>query len=290
MKLYCIINPQAGRGITAKLWPMIEKNLQKLMVQLEFVFTQYPGQAKDLAQAAIENDYNGVIAIGGDGTINEVINGLVGSQIPLGIVPTGTGNDLSKSLRIPQDPLEAIIVIAKGNKLEINLGEINGTYFANVASVGFDAAVANWVNKNKIFKGKAAYYSAIFYNIIKNKHYQLTINLDSHSIEKECTLTAIANGNYYGAGQMIAPRAVINDGFFDVVVVSAVSRGEILKTLPDIKEGKHIANPHVAIYKAREVTISSKEKHVPIQADGERIVGLPQTFRISDNKLKVFVP
>ncbi|MDN5323596.1 MAG: hypothetical protein PWQ67_2050 [Clostridia bacterium] len=290
MKLYCIINPQAGRGMTARLRPIIKKNIEKIGAEVIVNFTQNAGHAQILAKDAKEIRVDRVIAVGGDGTINEVINGLIDSDIPLGIIPTGTGNDLSRTLNLPQDPLEAIIVLARGKQLAINIAEVNGKYFANVASVGFDAAVANWVNKNKKIKGKLVYYSAILYNIIRNKHYNLTINLDGNIIEKECTLVAVANGKYYGAGQKIAPQANLYDNLFDVVIVSRVSRMDILKTLPGIREGKHILNPSVSIYKAKNVTISSLNTNVPVQADGETLKNLPHTFRISEKTLKVFVP
>jgi len=289
MKLYCIVNTHAGRGATGKLWPGIKKNLQKISPNLLVEFTGFPGHASLLAQEAGKERVTGVVVAGGDGTINEVINGLADTDLPLAIIPTGSGNDLSRTLNIPQDPFEAVIIIAQGKKQEINLGEVNGRYFVNVASVGFDAAVANWVNKNKILKGKAAYYGAIFYNILRNKHYPFSISLDGNCFEKECTLVAVANGKYYGAGQQIAPQADINDDLFDVVIVAGVPRLEIIKTLPGIKNGKHLTSPYVSVYQAKTVTVSSN-KHAFVQADGEIISQLPQTFKISKKKIQVFTP
>jgi len=289
MKLYCIVNPQAGRGTTAKSWPMIKRNLEKMGAEIIADFTQYIGHAEVLARQADGFEVDAVVAVGGDGTVNEVINGIIKTNIPLGLIPTGTGNDLCRTLNIPLDPLEAIIILAQGKKLEINVARVNGRYFVNVASAGFDAAVANWVNKKKFFKGIFAYYVGIIFNVLRNKHYQLTINLDGKIIKKKCTLVAVANGKYYGAGQKIAPQADILDNMFDIVVVNGVSRAEILKTFPSIKKGKHISNQNVYIYKAQEVTISSSDK-VPVQADGETLNHLPCTFKISDRLIKVFVP
>ncbi|KJS86963.1 MAG: hypothetical protein JM58_05435 [Peptococcaceae bacterium BICA1-8] len=289
MKLYCIINPYAGKGTTGKLWPEVKKNIEKLSSEIIYDFTEYPGHASILAREAVKSDVDAVITVGGDGTINEVINGLVDSNLPFGIIPTGTGNDLSRTLGIPQDPFEAVIILAQGKLKEINLGEVNGTYFINVASVGFDAAVAGLVNKKRFLKGKAAYYGAIIFNIIRNRHYNLSISLDGNIIEKKCTLVAVANGKNYGAGQKIAPQANYNDDLFDVVIVANAPRIDILKTLPGIKEGRHLSSPYVSIYKAKIVTISSNG-YAPVQADGELIKELPQTFKISEKRLKVFTP
>jgi len=288
MKLYCIINPYAGKGITGRLWPEVKKNLDKLSPEITYDFTQYPGHASTLARDIKRIGVDGVIAVGGDGTINEVINGLVDSNLPLGIIPTGTGNDLSRTLGIPQDPFEAVIILAQAKLTEINLGEVNGTYFVNVASVGFDAAVAGLVNKRRFLKGKAAYYGAILLNIIRNRHYNLSISLDGNIIEKKCTLVAIANGKYYGAGQKIAPQADYTDDLFDVVIIASAPRVDILKTLPGIKDGRHLRSPYVNIYKAKIVTVSSGG-YAPAQADGELLEGLPQTFKISEKKLKIFM-
>ncbi|MFZ7102964.1 MAG: diacylglycerol/lipid kinase family protein [Peptococcaceae bacterium] len=291
MRYLCIVNPEAGKGFTAKIWPAIKNNMEKLRADLLIEFTQHPGHAVEIAREAKNLDINGIIIVGGDGTLHEVINGLAGLSIPLGLIPTGSGNDLSRTLNIPQDPLEAIIVIAQGKTIQINIGEVNDGYFLNLASIGFDAAVANWVNKNKVFKGKYAYWAAIFYHILRNKHYKLTINMDGNLLEKECTLVAVANGKYYGAGQKIAPQAALGDGLFDVVIVSAVTRMEIIKTLPGIRAGKHVENPHVTIYKAKNVIIDSeKKKNIPVQADGEKLGELPQAFQISKKELKLFIP
>jgi len=290
VKFYCIVNPYAGKGKTEKLWPSIYKNLQKIGKEINFEFTQSKGHAKELARQATNSNYRGIITIGGDGTINEVINGIVGTNLPLGIIPTGSGNDLCKTLNIPLDPFEAIIVLAQGKDTEINIGEVDGRYFVNVGSVGFDAAVAKWVNNTNLFKNSLAYYLAIFYNIIRNKHYKLKINLDGKIIEKECTLVAVANGKYYGSGYKIAPYADLYDKLFDVVIVNAVSPVEIIKTLPGIKEGKHIENPNVNIYKAKKVIINNTKQKVPVQVDGEVLGSLPQQFIISDKSIKVFVP
>lgn len=291
MRYLCIVNLVAGKGGTAKIWPTIKNNLERLKGELIIRFTQYSQHAQKIAQEAKNLNVQGIIIVGGDGTVNEVINGLEDFDIPLGVIPTGSGNDLTRTLCIPRDPLEAIITIAQGKRKEINIGQVDGKYFANVASVGFDAAVANWVNNNKVLKGSYAYMAAIFYNLLKNNHYKVSIKMDNNLIERECTLVAIANGKYYGAGQKIAPKALMDDNLFDVVIVSPVSRIEILKTLPTIKKGHHTHNPHVSIYRAREVTIDSlKDKEISVQADGEILTSIPKTFRICDKRVKVFVP
>lgn len=289
MFLYCIVNVVFKNSLVDKKWKNIEQHLKKISNRIIVKFIKNKNDGTILAKEAVNLNVDAIVCAGGDGTINEVVNGMVDSKIPLAIIPFGTGNDLCRSLNIPPDPLETVINLAKGRMTSIDLGKVNNHYFANIASVGIDAEIASWVNNNRWAKSPIIYDLGMVYKLILNKNYHLNIKIDDKEITKDCTLVAVANGNYYGKGQKIAPKAKINDGFFDIVIISSMSRLEIIKNVSLLKEGKHIDNPKVSIYKAKNIIIES-ENIISGQYDGEELKTNKYNFMMTDKSLNIFVP
>lgn len=276
MRFKLIINPIAGGRKGRNLTEKILERLKAWGISFEHEFSRYIGHATEIARHSIRR-FDAVVAVGGDGTVNEVVNGIVGYDIPLGILPVGRGNDFFRTIN--NSRLLDIILKPFTNtpKLKmVDVGKINERYFINVAGVGFDALVASISEPIRIF-GPIAYLGSAIVGLLKNKGVRLKINIDDNKIDIDALMIAIANGKYFGGKMMIAPEASPWDGKFDVCLIENVSRLEILKTLPKVYSGKHIYNPKVRMFKAEYLEITSKEK-IPAEMDGE--VFYTDRFRI----------
>lgn len=267
MRFKLIINPIAGGRKGRNLTEKILERLKAWGISFEHEFSRYIGHATEIARHSIRR-FDAVVAVGGDGTVNEVVNGIVGYDIPLGILPVGRGNDFFRT--ISNSRLLDIILKPFTNtpKLKmVDVGKINERYFINVAGVGFDALVASISEPIRIF-GPIAYLGSAIVGLLKNKGVRLKINIDDNKIDIDALMIAIANGKYFGGKMMIAPEASPWDGKFDVCLIENVSRLEILKTLPKVYSGKHIYHPKVRMFKAEHIEITSNEK-IPAEMDGE---------------------
>ncbi len=294
MRYFFIVNPIAGRGECKEKWRLIKEEVEQVGLDYEVAFTRAPGDGVFLAKEGIEKGFDILVAVGGDGTINEVIKGIIqedmGHKIYLGIIAAGTGNDLVRTLNIPQNISAAVEVLQKANVQIIDMGRVNGDYFINVVGVGFDGAIAYEVNHNvKWLKGTAAYLYGVLKVLFQYKSPQMRIQIDDLILEGKYILVAIANGKYYGGGMMIAPGAEIDDGQFEIVVVEDVDKLEVLKVLPTIFKGNHIKHPAVRVYHGKKVYLHSPEK-VLIQADGELKGTLPMGFELKSQALSVLIP
>lgn len=267
MRFKLIINPIAGGRKGRNLTEKILERLKAWGISFEHEFSRYIGHATEIARHSIRK-FDAVVAVGGDGTVNEVVNGIVGYDIPLGILPVGRGNDFFRT--ISNSRLLDIILKPFTNtpKLKmIDVGKINEKYFINVAGVGFDALVASISEPIRIF-GPIAYLGSAIVGLLKNRGVRLKINIDDNKIDIDALMIAIANGKYFGGKMMIAPEASPWDGKFDVCLIENVSKLEILRTLPKVYSGQHIYHPKVKMFKAEHIEIISNEK-IPAEMDGE---------------------
>jgi diacylglycerol kinase (ATP) len=284
MKYLVIANPASRRGKAADQIPLIEERLRECALDFDLVQTQKAGHAIQLAAQAATSGYDVVIAAGGDGTINEVVNGLMLArktekhQPALGIISIGTGNDLIIGLGQEQGVGPACKLIANNKRRKIDVGHIiadevpEGRYFANGIGIGFDAAGGILAEKITWPRGFLSYLIAALQNIFL--YYTaptLKIIIDDETIEMPSLLVSVMNGQRVGGGFLTAPDAIIDDGLFDLCIADEVSRPRMLTLLPLFLKGTQIHEPEIQMKRAKGLKITALEGSMPIHTDGEII-------------------
>ena len=284
MKYLVIANPGSGRGSGARQIPLIEEMLRRHALDFDLLRTEGPGHAITLAAQTATEGYDAVISVGGDGTINEIVNGLMQArangapQLPLAFLSVGTGNDLAFGLGVPTEIEAACRGIAKNHRTKIDLGFAktddipDGRYFCNCIGIGFDAAGGILAEKITWTSGFLAYLIAALQNIfLYYKAPTLKIKLDDEMIEMPSLLVSIMNGQRIGGGFLIAPNALLDDGIFDLCIAEEVSRPRMLTLLPRFVSGTHTTQPEIQMKRARKIAITALKGTMPIQTDGEII-------------------
>jgi len=287
-----IFNPTAGRGRVKAQWPHVEKALRDAGFAFEAAATTAPLDAQKMALKAADQ-YQAIIAVGGDGTIHEVVNGLLQASgeeetTTLGIIPLGNGDDFAKVVP-PEAPVggkpfgwqTAVQQIARGQSRLFDVGKMTGDnlrpdltpgahYFMNGMDVGFGALGArNFTTIPRFIKGKAAYVAAVLKTMIDYPTINLSLQIDDQpAFEQSTTMTAITNGRCFANGFWVCPQAQADDGLFDLMIADSVSRRTILGLIPKIMQGTHTAEPVIKMKKARRVVLDSVEPLV-VEADGE---------------------
>lgn len=286
-KILFIINPVAGGGKAKSLEQLIREHMTKTELEYDIVFTSKP---KDAIEITMKNKHETVVAVGGDGTVNEVARGLINRGYGiLGIIPGGTGNDMGRSLRIPRDPMDALKTIIKGKTMEIDVGWINGHKFLNVASIGFDAEVVKNASRFKgKLSGKIAYILGVLVTLFKFRRKKITIKIDGKLYSRELILLAAGNGRYYGGGMKILPDAQLNDGYLHLCLVSNAHNLTLLTLFPTIFKGSHVRlKKYVEVFKAKSISLIGQE-NLDLNFDGEIINnGNEVKFELAHEKLKV---
>jgi len=296
-----IVNPAAGAGRTAKKWPYIKELLKHIGYHFEHDITEAPGHAIELAKSAVSKGYKLVVSVGGDGTINEIVNGIYAAggmkDIELGIIGTGTGSDYIRTIGISRHYQESCHHLMNPMKKSVDLGLVefinNGQttkrIFANFAGLGFDAEVVKTTTKKyKNLGGKPAYLMGLLstFATYNNRNIHITLNGQTED-RKVCTIV-MSNGKYGGGSMLIAPEADPSDGLFDVLIIGDVSKLDLLWSLPRIYRGTHLTHPKVTLKRTKEVTISSDTK-MSIQADGDLIGEAPARFVVLPSALNILV-
>lgn len=291
-----VVNPSAGSGRAAKLLPWIRERLDRRR-DVELVVTTRAGEAEDVAARAASAGCERVVAVGGDGTIQEVVNGVLRAQAPtaVGIVPVGSGNDLARSLGLPADPAECWTVAIGRATRRIDAaiatnGEGRRRWFASAGGIGFDAQVAAaMANRRGWQSGRAGYLLTTLTELRRFDNRRLQIVLDGEVVERRALLVAIANGPYYGGGMRIAPDAAPDDGWLDLCVVGDVSRLTAVRELPNLYRGTHVRNPAVSVHRARRVEMTA-DAPTHAHLDGEPFGTLPLTVEVVATCLEVATP
>ncbi|KNF07094.1 diacylglycerol kinase [Gottschalkia purinilytica] len=291
MKVLFIVNPVAGKTKAKKLIPVIEEYIgHNIYIDYEIVETERAGQATEITIQGIEKGYDTIVAVGGDGTINEVANGIISRKKgTLGIIPGGTGNDLARSLNIPMDTIQALSYITNPNVKQINIGKANDKLFLNVSSIGIDADIVKNTQKiKKHIKSKFAYTLGLLKTIVSYKIKKFEIKLDNKEIERDALLVAIGNGSNYGGGMKICPMALMDDGYFDVCIIKDVNKIKLLALFPIIFKGRHEEiKKYVEFYRCKTVKINFKNS-INLNIDGEVLkVEDESIFEICDEKLSI---
>ena len=291
-----IVNPTAGSGRAAKLLPWIRERLAQ-RPDAELHVTGRRGEAQDLAARAADGGTDRVVAVGGDGTIQEVVNGVLeaASRPGIGIVPVGSGNDLARSLGLPADPAEAwTVAIGRVTRtidaaLAVNGGGLR-RWFASAGGIGFDAQVAAAMSTRRGWQsGRTGYLLTTLTELRRFDNCALRLVLDGEPLECRALLVAIANGPYYGGGMRIAPDAEPDDGWLDLCVVGDVSRLTAIRELPNLYRGTHVRHPAVSLHRARIIQIEGKGA-TSAHLDGEPFGTLPLHVEIRPGALEMAVP
>lgn len=286
-----IVNPIAGRDKAKKLIPLIKEKMDKTNIKYNISITSQPNEATSLTIKGLEDGFDSVVAVGGDGTINEVAMGIIQKGYgTLGIIPGGTGNDLARSLNVPLDPEEALYTLLSGEKKDIDFGRINGRFFLNVASMGLDADIVKRTEDvKKVVKGSIAYTISLIITLMVYKSQKLIIELDDETIEIDAMLTAVANGKYYGGGMKICPMAVLDDGSFHVVVVKKLNKLKLLTLFPLVFKGTHVnLTDLVKVYSSKRVKLRF-DKELLLNIDGDVIPAKDEVnFIIDERKIEIY--
>ena len=275
-----IMNPMAGKGAARKVLAELERLLPGLGLGYEAVYTLRPGHATEIARTCSSPH---VIAVGGDGTINEAVNGIMGSGKVLGIIPTGSGNDLIKSLGIPRKLQAALDVLRSGNVRRIDAGRVAcgnlstgsmqyapGRYFINGVGIGFDASVARRVSEIGYLRGTLLYLVAVLQTLGHYKAPFLRVSVDGSTTVGKKLLIAIGNGKCAGGGFYLTPDAVVDDGALDVCAIQDLPVLKILRLIPSVMSGKRVEDPGVSYSRTTSITVESAER-LTVHADGEVI-------------------
>ncbi|MDX1660703.1 MAG: diacylglycerol kinase family lipid kinase [Gemmatimonadota bacterium] len=255
-----IANPRAGRGRGLRNLERLREAIRRRGVDLDVVETHRPGHATEVAREAAERGDPRIAVLGGDGTISEVVNGLLESETALGILPMGTGNDVARSLAIPRDLDRAIDLAVHGQPRAIDVGRERDRAFVSVLGVGFPSIVAAEANSIGWLRGSPAFFVAVYKALHRLRAIPFRIELDGEVMEMRCVAVLIQNTPYTGGGLQMAPEAVVDDGILDVVIVEEIGRLDLMVNFPRVYRGGHFAHPSFTAHTAREVRVESGEE------------------------------
>ncbi len=275
--------------------------LKYVGLSFDYEYTEGVGHAIELARAAASGGYRYIVAVGGDGTVNEVANGILrltgsGSTI-LGIISTGTACSFVRSVGIPRDYTRACSLLTSPRRLLIDVGVVEyksrgqtlPRFFVNVAGVGFDAAVVEAVKHlPKYFGGTIPYIVELPRTLFNYQSKSVVLHLGDKVEATHILSVVVANGGYFGGGMHMAPQAKLNDGLLDVVIIGDIGKFELLKILPTVYKGTHITHPKIRVEKATHIAIESSER-VLVQADGELLGEGPASFWLVPAALRIVV-
>ena len=299
---YTIVNPNAGKGSGFRDWSLIESLLSKSGLTCKVEFTRNRGDAIQLTRQGIKEGYRHFIVVGGDGTMNEVVNGCFGqklcptSMLYLSMISVGTGNDWGRMFNIPVDYPNAVEVIRVKNTCLHDTGvvhfyngdERNSRYFINIAGLGFDALVVQRTNRQKDrgHNGKALYFWNLLSSLLSYSHTETDYVIDGQKYRDKMFTMSLGIGRYSGGGMIQTPNALHDDGLFDVTVIGKMGKLEVIRNLNLLYNGKILTHPKVNGFTGKEIRIESTEL-IHLEADGETLGHSPVTFKILPRSINV---
>lgn len=288
--IVAICNPTAGNGLALKVADMVRKTLDARGLAHRVEMTNAPGHATTLAKQAVSDGAQRVLAIGGDGTAYEVSLGLAGTDVPLGIIPAGTGNDFIKAVGVPKKPEDALKMALEAAPKRTDMGLLNGKMFINVIGTGFDVDVLEYTLKAKKYvRGLLPYLYGVVRAIFTFRSIALTVQIDDGEPRAfDALICAVANGRYIGGGIPIAPLASAEDGLLDVVLIHAVKRWKMPLYLPRLLKGKVLSFPETEHLRAKRVTFSAPGMKLNI--DGEIVPAARAEAAVSPGVLLMYRP
>jgi diacylglycerol kinase (ATP) len=292
-RIVVAINPNASFGRGREVGPAVVMTLRGLGHEVTSLIEPDFAQLLDATRAAVAEKPDALVVVGGDGMINLGVQALDGSRVALGIVPSGTGNDMARGLGIPVGDTEAAIT-ALATALQnppriIDAGSIafegGRSRFACILSAGFDALVNERANRMTRPRGRSRYTIALLVELAKLRPIEYTLTLDGVVHRERALLVAVANNLSFGGGMKVAPEARLDDGLFDVVLVRPLGRLAFLRIYPRVFAGTHITDPRVVVHRAATVRVEAEG--VVAYADGERIAPLPVDIGMDAGGLRV---
>jgi YegS/Rv2252/BmrU family lipid kinase len=294
-----LVNPASGNGSTGRRWPELARRASALGLEGDTLLSEHPAHLIELARKAVDDGASLVVAVGGDGTLNEVVNGVAGRDVDLASIALGTGMDFGRTYGIPGKFEDAVRVALDGDVRRIDAGRVNyrtwagedaERWFANVSSVGMSGAVAQRANgMSKALGGKVTFFYALTRVFLEWQNTEVTVRVDDGERRGRMHDVIVANGVWHGGGMMLAPDADPDDGKFDVVLIGDVSKLDFMTTAPKIYKGKHVHHPKVEVLRSARVEVDAPVQ-LPIELEGEQVGTTPATFEVVPGALRVRVP
>ena len=289
-----IANPVAGRGRARRIGERVADLLHERGVNVHLMMSGAPGDCERLTREVLARGVRQVAACGGDGTVHEVVNGLANSDAVLGVVPCGRGNDLARALGLSRGVKDVVNTLVHGVDRTIDLGKAGGRFFATVASLGFDTAVAQrmrsqgagFLTRALEVGGTVSYGLTVLRTLSGYRSPVVRLQGDFGVFEGRILLAATANAPFYGSGIKIAPDAVVDDGMLDVCIVADVSRWTVFRMFLRAYSGAHIGHSAVRVVQTRTLQIESDDS-LWIFADGEPVCEVPAKIEVVPGALKV---
>ena len=296
-----IVNPVSGRGAGERSIPLIEQSLREHGLDFDLVLTERPWHAAEFAQQACVDGYDVVVAAGGDGTANEVLNGLMlarpsGKVAAMGVLCVGRGNDFAFGVGVPHGIEDGCRVLAQGHRRAIDVGRVTGglypqgRYFGNGVGIGFDAVVGFVAAKMKRLTGFASYVVAALETAFLYYHAPLLrIEYDGQTLTLPTLMVSTMNGRRMGGGFMMGPDASPDDGMFDLCIVEQVSRMRIFALIPKFMSGTQATHPAIKMARARRVTVTAIKGTLPAHGDGETLCteGQALTMELEPRQIEI---
>lgn len=275
MHVHVILNPYANRWGAQRKIPLVKSALAEGGVRADMTVTDVPREAIEAARRAALDGYDAVVAAGGDGTVSEVVNGLIqaagdGPTIPLGVLPIGTGNDFGDMTGTPRALAEAVAVIAAGRTRQVDAARVNDRFFDNNCALAMEPMVTIENVKIRRLSGNARYIAALVRALIKLKAWEMRIRWDDGELEGPTLLLSVCNSPRTGGVFLMAPQARMDDGLLDFVYAPSMSKVQVLAILPRLFNGSHLQHPLVKHGRTRRLVVES-DPGTPIHADGEVI-------------------
>lgn len=288
MPLTLLVNPASASGRALKLLPRIEAALDARRVVFRVERTRSLEHGVDLALRAVEANEVPVV-VSGDGLMGAIGGAMAGAETPVGLIPSGRGNDLARALAIPDEPEAAVEVILAGHSRRIDVGEANGKRFLGIVSVGFDSECNRLANETKLIRGNLVYAYSMVRTLIDWRSARFTIAVGEERKRISGYFVDVANNSVYGGGMYIAPEAEIDDGLFDVVAIEEVGKLRFLSGLRDVLKGAHLGKDEVTTFRAPRLEIDAS-RPFPVYADGDHLTDLPVKLRVIPRCLSILVP
>jgi YegS/Rv2252/BmrU family lipid kinase len=291
-----LVNPASANGSTGKRWPKLMERAAELGLTGDTVVSEWPGH---LAEAARDAEPGALlVVVGGDGTLNEVVNGVAATGREIAVLPAGTGQDFGRTHGIPAGFDAAVAVVLSGEPRTIDLGRVSyrtpsgdaERWFANVGSVGMSGAVAARANSmSKALGGRTTFFYALTREFLGWRNTEVTVTLEHDERRGRMHDVIVANGRWHGGGMKLAPDASWDDGLFDVVLIGDVNKLDFITTAPKLYSGKHVSHPKIEVLRSPTVTVDAHAP-LPVEVEGEPAGTTPVRFEIVPDALRVRVP
>lgn len=284
-------NPTSGKGRGARILAQVLRYLDEQRIRYNVIAaSSLEGSLKELRSKNFD-EYERILVVGGDGmmhhAINEVTDIAGGHQPPIGLIPSGTGNDFARALGLDiKNPIRNIDSYLATPPVQVDLGEVNGRRFGAICSTGFDSLVNERANAMSWPKGKRKYDIAMLQELPRFKARNYQIDIDGKSMDVKAMLIAVGNGSSYGGGMKVCPDAQLDDGLLDVMILHPVPKVEFLKIFPKVYSGSHVTHPKVELLRGKSITITGD---AITYADGERISPTPVTINALSGALKTWI-